>query len=304
MNPLVVEVLRGGLVESRHSVDAAVADADGRLIASAGEPETVAYLRSCAKPVQATACMELGWKPPGERELAVACASHNGEEIHVEAVRSILRAAGLDERALIRLPATTPSIVGTMPPPDARGPVLATVVANGWDPDGYQAADHPLQSAVRRRVEELMGAPSRAIAGDGCRVPTFAFALSEMARGFSRLPAAAPRAVEAMRAHPSMVAGSNRICTSVMAAAPGVVLKVGAEGLICGALIHDGRGFALKARDGSARGREPATLHVLLALGAIAPALREDVMSDIAPRILPGHGLQPYFLVRGELTGS
>lgn len=98
--PLVVEVIRSGVCESTHLVDVAVVDETGALVASAGDPERPAAYRSSAKPFQARAALEAGWTPPDEPALAIACASHNGEPQHIEAVRAVLRAAGVEEGAL------------------------------------------------------------------------------------------------------------------------------------------------------------------------------------------------------------
>ena len=310
-SPLVVEAVRGDVVESTHLVDVAVVAPEGTLRAWAGEPHTVAYLRSAAKPIQATVCMELGWEPPGVPQLAVACASHNGEPQHVEAVRGTLTAAGLDESAL-RCPSATPSVIGAAPPPEAHGPIfhncsgkhaamLATTVARGSPPERYLDVDTELGRAIRARVGGLAGRGERGRAADGCGVETFAFTLAEAARIFARLHGEAPRAIEAMRALPALVAGSHRLCTSVMSRIPGVVLKVGAEGLMCGAVPEGRIGFALKARDGAARGREIASVHVLSMLGALGDLSPDPILNDILPRLSPGGGRHPSLRLRGSL---
>jgi len=310
-DPLAVEAVRGDIVESSHLVDVAVCAPDGSLRAWAGEPETVAYLRSAAKPIQATVCTELGWEPPATSQLAVACASHNGEPLHVDAVRVTLAAAGLDASAL-RCPPASPSVVGDAPSPAAYGPIyhncsgkhaamLATCVVKGWDVGGYRRADTELQRAVQARVEAIAGRSSRGVATDGCGVPTYAFTLSETAAIYARLRKEAAPALAAMRSHPDLVAGRNRICTAVMGDVPGVVLKVGAEGLMCGVLLDTGTGFALKARDGAARGREFATVHVLEALGVLVDGTTGRILADVLPRALPGEGQQPVLRVHGSL---
>jgi L-asparaginase II len=118
---------------------------------------------------------------------------------------------------------------------------------------------------------------------------------------FARLPAEAPRALAAMRAHPYLVAGVGRLCTSVMRSLPNVVVKVGAEGLLCGVLIEDGIGFALKARDGAARGREVAAVRVLGFLGALGHDEEEGILSEVVPHVLGGAGRQPELRCRGAL---
>ncbi len=297
--PFVVEALRGDVTESTHLVDAAVVDPDGRLFLWAGDPAIVAFLRSVAKPVQATVCLELGWSPPADPQLAVACASHNGEPPHVDAVRATLAAVGLDEDAL-------------QCPAEARGRIyhncsgkhaamLATTITNGWDPKGYLDAGNQLQRAVRARVEKIAGVPSRAVATDGCGVPTFAFTLTQAAAMFARLPVEAGRALAAMRSYPYLVAGSQRICTTVMTTTSGVVLKVGAEGVICGVLDGPPIGFALKSRDGSARGREIAAVHLLEMLGALTETASDSVVGEILPRLAAGPGRHPTLRFRGTL---
>jgi L-asparaginase II len=297
--PLVVEAVRGELTESRHLVDVAVVDGDGTLIASAGDPGTVAYLRSSAKPIQATVCLELGWTPPGTEQLAVACASHNGEPPHVEAVRVTLEAAGLGEEAL-RCPVER----GRRIEHNCSGKhaaMLAASRANGWDPARYLETEGDLQRTVRARIEAIAGRPSRTTATDGCGVPTFAYTLAEAAGIFARLPDEATKALAAMRAHPFLIAGSHRICTSVMSSRPEIVMKVGAEGLMCGVLIERGTAFALKARDGSARGREIATLRVLESLEFLHDAESHRIADEIGPRLFVGSGRQPELRCEGAI---
>jgi L-asparaginase II len=312
MNPLIVDVVRSGVVESSHLVDVAIAGSGGELVSAAGDPETVAYLRSSAKPVQATVCLGLGWEPPGAEQLAIACASHNGEPEHVAAVRTTLRSAGLTEDHL-RCPEDVPASAGAEPATRGRvyhncsgkhAAMLAATVASGGDPSRYLEGDTEIHRGVRSALESLAGSSARAVGVDGCGVPTFAFTLTGSAAIYARIPAAAAGAIAAMRAHPFLVAGTRRICTAVMTRVPGMVLKVGAEGLICGALIDRGLGFALKTRDGGMRGREPAALHVLEALGLIDGATRRTVLEELLPRIMPAAGTKPDLFVRGELKSA
>ena len=118
-DPLAVEVVRSDLVESTHLVDVAVCDTAGNLTASAGDPGVVAYLRSSAKPIQATVCLEAGWRPSSDRHIAIACGSHNGEPEHLAATRSILADAGLGDDAL-RCPPARPLGAGSA---DAPAPI-------------------------------------------------------------------------------------------------------------------------------------------------------------------------------------
>jgi L-asparaginase II len=179
--------------------------------------------------------------------------------------------------------------------------MLATLVANGWDAHTYPAADNELQRAIHARIEGIVRRPAHAVAEDGCGVPTFAFTLAEAAAMYARLPSETGRALAAMRAHPRLVAGSDRICTSVMTLVPGVVLKVGAEGFMCGVLVESETGFAVKARDGAARGREIATVRVLELLGALGSVSPDRIVKDILPRILPDQGRHPRLRCVGDL---
>ena len=296
--PLVVEVERSGLIESTHLVDVAVVTSDGTISAWAGEPQVVAYLRSSAKPVQATACLASGWTPPGTQQVAIACASHNGEPVHVDAARRTLEAAGLEEEDL-RCPEAWPAR-----PKDAaaaREParifhncsgkhaaMLAACVVNDWDRATYVAPGHPLQRAVTELVSALAGRPPRTLGVDGCGVPTYAFTLAESARAFAALPGSAAPAVAAMREHPHLVAGSDRLCTAIMASLPGVVVKIGAEGLLCGVSTDLGIAFALKSRDGTPRGRDAAAVHVLQELGAFGDGDPGAVLGEAIPRVTGG----------------
>jgi L-asparaginase II len=302
--PLVVEVERSGLVESTHFVDVAVVGSGGEVVATAGEPATVAYLRSTAKPFQATVCIDAGWKAPDDECVAVACASHNGEPAHVAVVRRILAAAGLDESSL-RCPPVHPRDVVVSEPESIfhncsgkHAAMLATAAANSWPLDDYRSVDHPLQRAVAERLTTLAGLPATRVGVDGCGVPTFAYRLQDTARIFARLRKITPDSVRAMRAHPFLVAGTNRMCTAVLDAVPGVVIKIGAEGMFCGSLLDEGMGFALKVRDGAVRAADAAVLETLRTLGAAVP-------ETLAPALVLGGGRPVGRLrVRGKLIGS
>lgn len=307
--PLTVEVIRSGLVESVHRVDVAVCDAGGQLRRWAGDPAVVAFLRSSAKPVQAAVCLEAGWQPAEEYHLALACGSHSGEALHVDATRSILAAAGLGEDAL-RCPPSRPFVHAAVDPAPVyhncsgkHAAMAATCRARGWPVDDYPQPGHPLQALIAERVAGLAGIEPRVRGVDGCGVPTFAYSLIEAAALFARLPGAAPRPVAAMRAHPFFVAGTDRLCTVLMESLPGVVLKIGAEGIACAALPDAGIGIALKARDGMQRGRDVAATAVLEMLGV----LEEPIPQALAPfaRAAVLGGGRPAGSVRwtGELRG-
>ena len=294
--PLVVDVVRSGVAESEHLVDVAVIDEAGDLVAWAGDPEQPAAFRSSAKPLQARVSIEEGWRPPDARAMAIACASHNGEPEHVAAVRAVLEAAGLDE-TLLRCPADAPLYLPAAMGVREKAPVfhncsgkhaamLAACKAAGWPLETYRDPEHPLQQAVASIVGLVVG-DVRARLVDGCGVPTFVAPLRALARGLLAIDGGAEAA--AMRAHPFLVAGTERLDTDLMSAAPEVLIKGGAEGLACVSVA--GFGIALKSRDGAARARGPALLMVLEELGVIESNL------------LPQHREPPVF-GGGEVVGT
>ena len=280
--PLVVEVERSGFVESRHLVDVAVVDDDGRVVYSAGDPSAAAAFRSSSKPIQARAVVDAGWMPSADEHLALACASHNGEPAHVDAVRALLRAADIAETALLTpldVPAYPPAVLGITEPQrifhncsGKHAAMLGACAAAGWSFDDYRAPDHPLQRRIIALIADLTGVEPHLLV-DGCGVPTTVAPLASLARAFRAIDGG-PEAT-AMRAHPFMVAGTGRLDTDLMAAAPSILIKSGAEGLAC--LSVGPYGIALKSRDGSAaRFRGPAVCSVLHQLELFDPALVPD----------------------------
>lgn len=284
---VLAEVERSGFVESRHLGAVAVADAEGRLLATAGDPDLVVYLRSSAKPFQALAVRALGVEAElglGEVALAGACGSHNGEPDHVASVRKVLEAAGLDETAL-RCPPALPTDRTTRQKVDGPAPVyhncsgkhaymLAGSVVRGWAPERYTEPDHPLQAVVGDTLAEYTGAPLERVGVDGCGVPVHAFPLRALATAYARLGAGAtareegPAAlVEAVRHHPFMLAGTGQLDTLLLEATNGRILaKVGAEATYGAVDLSTATGLALKVLDGAPRARAAALMAALRAL--------------------------------------
>ena len=315
----LVRVVRSGFEESVHLGSVAVVDVDGRLVAHAGDPERVAFARSSMKPLQATVSLSLAGEELTDQEMAVMCASHNGEPIHVEAVRSILRRAGLGFEAL-RCPPSRPLDPGSpvlSPHPryhncsGKHAGMLLACARQGFDLPSYRDPDHPLQQEVLRAVTAV-GGPPRTVGVDGCGVPVHALSLREMAGLYARLvsghapgPLAQPaaRAVAAMTAAPYLVAGRQRVCTAVMETAAGVILKVGAEGLVCAGVAGSGLGVAAKAEDGASRAQAPVIVHALAQLGALDDGALDRLTAHARPAVLgggePAGHLEPAFeLVR------
>jgi L-asparaginase II len=293
-----VEVVRGGTVESRHTVHVAVQDARGRTLAAVGDPSVLTFHRSAAKPMQALPLVEegvverFGLTPS---ELALCCASHEGEPRHVDGARSILGKAGADEgllrcgphlpyseaaaHALVEAGASPGRIHNNCSGKHAG--MIALAVAMGWDPADYHRAEHPVQQRMAREVTRWSGLAAERIptAVDGCGVVCFATPLDVMAGAFARYVAEAdagePAAtvVEAMTAHPFMVGGTGRTCTDVMElAGDRVFVKLGAEGVYGGGVRGLGIGFAIKVADGGRRAVEVALVRVLASLGVLDAA--------------------------------
>jgi L-asparaginase II len=303
----LARVIRSGLEESVHTGDAVVVDAEGALVASAGDPGLLVFARSSMKPLQATVSLSLAPFDFTDREIAVMCASHNAEPPHIEAVRSLLARAGVDEEAL-QCPTVRPwddeSLAAN---PERRrinsdcsgkhGGMLAACRAQGWPLESYRDPAHPLQQEIRRAVLVASGEDDVKVGVDGCGVPVHGIPLRAMASIYARLArpdrlghleAHARRAVGAMRAEPYMVAGRNRPDTAAIQATTSVIAKGGAEGLMCAADLERGWGVAVKVRDGSARATGPALLVVLDSLGLLDEGALSRLTAFATPPVLGG----------------
>ena len=280
-------MVRSGFVESRHRGTVAALAADGSVLLSAGSASVPMFPRSSNKPFQAAAMLRCGLKLDGEL-LALAAASHSGEDFHVAGVRQILSSAGLTEDDL-RCPPDYPlderAFHDMVRSGSARDRVhmncsgkhaamLATCVAAGWPTASYTDPEHPLQQQIKAAISGLAGEPVATVGVDGCGAPLMALSVLGLARAFRAMmraePGTAERAVaDAMRAHPEWTSGTNRPERALMAAVPGLLLKSGAEG-VEGFALADGRAGAFKIEDGAARGRVPITVALLRELGAEA----------------------------------
>ena len=301
VNPVLAEVVRSGFVESRHRGAIAALAPDGTFAFTAGSANTPVFPRSSNKPLQATAMLTAGLPLEGEL-LALAAASHSGEDFHVQGVRDILDFAGLTEDDL-QCPASLPldeptarRLIKESDAPESRArmncsgkhaAMLVTCIANDWPLKTYLDPEHPLQRHIRKTIEELAREPVAAIAVDGCGAPLFALTLAGVARAFRALVLAEPgtperKIADAMRKFPEWTSGTHRDENRLMASIPGLLLKGGAEGVDAFALA-DGSAAALKIEDGGARARTPITVAILTALGAQAPA-------DLATIVVKGGG--------------
>jgi L-asparaginase II len=323
--PLRIEMTRGSLVESAHRVTVAVVAASGRLLAAAGDPDTLTWWRSAAKPFQALPLLQDGAAERFEfsdEELALACASHSSEPRHLEVISRLLSRLGLNDQDLscgvhtplspaVALEVARGAVIPTARWSNCSGKhagMLALARHHGWPTAGYHAAGHPVQNRILAEVAKWSGIPAVDVAQsvDGCTAVCFGLPLRAMALTYARLAAsseAEPRRIlRAMSDHPFLVAGTGRLCTDLMRAWPGqLVAKVGAEGVYCIALPALGLGVALKVEDGETRASGVALLEVLQQL------LRQTVPGegpDFQRAELARHGPQTLRNTRGVETGE
>jgi L-asparaginase II len=304
---VVAEIVRSGFVEGRHYGSWVVLDSDGTVLAAAGDVRSPMLPRSCNKPIQALGMLEAGLSLEGEL-LALACASHSGEQFHVDGVRRILASAGLSQDALqtppgwpldddvredlIRSGAQKQPIL--MNCSGKHAAMLATCVVNGWPTDSYLAADHPLQQVIAATFARVTGEPVSHVAVDGCGAPLLSTSLVGLARAFSRLATGVSTSsaaiAEAIRNHPEYVAGTGRDEVALLRAIPGAIGKAGAESCYAVAL-PDGRAFATKTDDGAARARPVVMAALLEGLGVTdEPGVDGDAVRRTGESVLLGGG--------------
>jgi L-asparaginase II len=295
-NPVLVEVLRGEHVESAHRGAVVVCDAAGKSLLEIGDVAQAVFPRSAVKAIQALPLVESGAADAlgfGDRELALACASHRGEAAHVELAASMLAGIGLDEDALecgshwpIDHDATV-ALARSGQSPTAlhnncsgkHSAFLCTCRHIGLAHRGYVAFEHPYQATLREVMDDVTGAPHDAdnSATDGCSIPTYAIPIRNLALGFAKMATgerlsverarAARRLFSACMAEPFLVSGSEAADLLLMQAAPGrIFVKTGAEGVYCAALPELGLGIALKCDDGAGRAAEVTIAAVLAKL--------------------------------------
>lgn len=328
----LVEVWRGRIVESRHRGHVAAVDG-GRLVAYAGEPETVTYLRSSGKPFQAIPLLTSGAADHfgfDESEVAVACGSHSGEDVHAETVARMLEKLGLDE-SFLKCGTHEPFDLATAERLRERGEkptalrnncsgkhtgMLALALHIGARPEEYDHAESPVQQAILHAVAKFAELPAGevAVGTDGCGVPVFGMPVRAMALMYARLAAPPPdfdeetrracaRITNAMTAHPEMVGGTKeRFDTEVMRACAGrIVSKIGAEGVYTAGVLPcerwpKGLGLAFKIEDGEDR-RARSTIAI--------EALRQlDVLNEDAQKALQPYASFPVKNHRSENVGE
>ena len=310
LNPVLVEATRGDMVESLHRGAIAVVQANGQTILTVGDTHRLVYPRSAIKPLQAIYAVESGAAEAfnlTDVELALACASHNGEPKHVSRVRAWLTRLGLAEEALecgAHAPRREADWAALVEEKLSPGPAhnncsgkhcgfLSSARHLGLATEGYILKEHPIQQAVLGLIGEMADfslddTPSGI---DGCGIPVAGIPLESLATAFAcfatgtrldaKRQAAAQRIYQAMAREPFMVAGSERWCTRAMQAGNGAfIVKTGAEGVYCGAVPAAGVGIALKIDDGASRSAECAMGAVLSGLGCLTEKQSSDLVGS------------------------
>ncbi|QIR40625.1 asparaginase [Tolypothrix sp. PCC 7910] len=284
---LEVRLLREGIIESRHIVQAVVCDERGRVLSVAGNAETAAFVRSALKPFQALAITSTGTLERydlSDRDLAIITSSHKGSIEQVRQVFNILWRADLDPSAL-----QCPIPEGKRSPLEyncsgKHAGMLAVCQQRHWPLNNYLERKHPVQQLILSKVAELLRMPSEEFIGvhDDCGAPTYLMQLGQMGSLYALLASGKTldmeRIVRAMTHHPTMVAGDGEFDTELMRLTPGeLVSKAGAEGVQCIGRLGEGMGLAIKVMDGSKRAKYAVAIHLLQQMGWITPSVAESL---------------------------
>jgi L-asparaginase II len=294
--PILATIFRGDAIEARVRGHIAVTDASGSVLHSAGSPDVETTLRSCVKPIQALPFLRLAADrlEASGPEIAVACASHQGQDEHVATVRGLLARAGVPEATLgcgPQIPsdeATARRLLasGDVPRPihnncsGKHAAMLATCSVMGWPLDGYMELGHPCQHAVSGALQEMLGidldTAHRGI--DGCGLTTYGIPLTAIARGFAvaSADAAFRRAQDMMAAHPFHVAGTGRFDTALLeVAGAGLTAKIGGAAVWAAVVRPGGPGIAIKLESGGGEAIPVVAIALLQQLGVLASDLPE-----------------------------
>ncbi|NDH53440.1 MAG: asparaginase [Betaproteobacteria bacterium] len=320
LEPLI-ELSRGGVPECLHFGAIAVVDRHGKLLAQAGDPHWLSFTRSTLKAMQALPFLQSGGAAQfgfDTQQLAMLCASHNGEDMHVAQAQAMLDKAGLGTRSLrcgCHLPGVFAALE-TCPPPgfvyDERhnncsgkhAGFLAYCVQHGLALDRYEDPLHPLQVAVRQAVARATGMDENAlkIGVDGCSAPNYAMPLANLAWGYARLASGQRDGefgesfallADAMTRHPDLVSGTGRNDLAFMRAGRGDwVTKIGADGVQAVASKSRGEAFAIKIIDANKPALHATTVEVLAQLGWLDDAQREQLHPWRARDIVNARGLR------------
>ncbi|MEM8721540.1 MAG: asparaginase [Cyanobacteria bacterium P01_G01_bin.39] len=286
---LEVHLLRSGILESTHQVEATVCDSRGRVLLMAGDGEAEAFIRSALKPFQALAVTSTGTLQKynlSDRDLAIMCSSHQGTIEQARQAFNILWRADVDPLAL---QCPVPSGKTNRLEHNCSGKhagVLAVCQNLDLPLHKYIKHSHPVQQLILSKVSELLGMPGAELIGaqDDCGMPTYLMQLQQMAHLYAQLAAGnnldLERIARAMTYHPRMIAGEGGFDTELMRLSEGeLVSKSGAEGIQCVGRVGEGMGLAIKVKDGAKRAKYATAIHLLKQMGWISPAIAE-MLSD------------------------
>jgi L-asparaginase II len=316
----LVEVTRGSHVESIHYGSVAVVNCNGDVLYRAGDPDFLTFTRSTLKPFQALPFVQSGGPAQfglNAKEVALLCASHSGEPMHIDAVQSMLSKAGCTEHQLrcgCHAPLYFAATGQSVPSGKSYNQLynncsgkhagfLAYCVQHELSLANYLDPGHPLQRAIRTNVASIVNMPEEdlKLGIDGCSAPNYAMPLSRLALAYARLAQAgsdsgATNALgvlyDAMTMHPEMVSGTKRMDLALMQTTPvDWVAKGGAEGVQAIGVRSAGLGIAIKVADGSKRGLETAIVAVLQQLGLLSAPANSVLAPWTHPEIVNVMGL-------------
>ncbi|MEB3274932.1 MAG: asparaginase [Prochlorothrix sp.] len=305
--PLHIQLLREGILESVHQAQAVVCDAKGRVLMAAGDPETETFIRSSLKPFQALAAINTGTLDRfslSDRDLAIMCASHQGSVEQSRQAFNILWHCDVD-----------PSVLQCPIPTGKRSPLehncsgkhagmLAVCQQQGWPLNDYLRKKHPVQQLILSKVAELLHLPpaEMMMAQDDCGAPTVLLSLHQMATLYAQLASGdqvdMERVVRAMTYHPTLVSGDGAFDTEVIRLSGGqVISKAGAEGIQCMAFVGEGLGLAIKVMDGAKRAKYAAAIALLQQLGWVS----SSTLDSLAEQFMALNSIKRLDVL-GELT--
>ncbi|AEJ39127.1 L-asparaginase II [Sulfobacillus acidophilus TPY] len=331
MAAYAVELLRGGLVESRVRADVAVVDSLGHIRYWFGDPDYRTFWRSSAKPFQALPLLEAGGQAAFHltpEEIAIICASHGGEAQHLALVTDLLERLGASPDELIcgiHPPShrdtawelirqhQAPTVLHNNCSGKHTGMLMLATLLNA-PRSGYHLPDHPVQQHIRQAVLTMtrMRPDDLATGIDGCGVPTFYLPLSRMALAYARLvdprgldvgtAGAAWMIAEAMRHHPELVSGTGRLEVTLAEATDyRFVAKGGAEAVFCLGIPERGLGIAVKLEDGNSRVMGPVVAEILRQLDELTPEM-EEKLADVLHPVITNHSGTVVGAIRPVLT--
>ena len=278
---ITVKLLREGIAESQHQVQAVVCDERGRVLMSAGATEASAFIRSSLKPFQAVAVASSGTLERfalDNRNLAIMCSSHQGTINHARQAFNVLWRCDVEPSAL------------QCPCPEGKksrlqhncsgkhAGMLALCRKQDWPLEDYTQQGHPVQQYIVDKIGEFLEMPAQEliVARDDCGAPTYLMRLSQMAQLYAMLASGnrldMERIVRAMTSYPELISGKGGFDTELMQATQGeLVSKSGAEGVQCIGRVGHGLGLAIKVSDGQRRAKYAAAIHLLRQLGWMSP---------------------------------